>query len=191
MVKICLILRSISELSISLGSSYHYLPNKIIKIHKFKVHDSYNSSTYDNDLAILLLVSKINFGPNILPISLPFQNETLPSGALGTVSGWGQTLETMKRLPEKLRSIQIPTISNERCAILNAPNLVTNNMICAKDLSGGRRDTCQGDSGSGFVVNGKLFGVTSWGIGCGRLNKAGVYTRISLYRDWIKLYTNI
>lgn len=33
----------------------------------------------------------------------------------------------------------------------------------------------------------ELIGITSYGKGCGRLNELGVYTRVSMYRNWIDL----
>lgn len=33
--------------------------------------------------------------------------------------------------------------------------------------------------------NGKLIGVVSWGIGCGKPKYAGVYAKVSVLRSWI------
>ena len=63
-------------------------------------------------------------------------------------------------------------------------------MVCAGYLSGGV-DTCQGDSGGPLVCqvsnDGRhtLMGLTSWGYGCGRANRPGVYTKVVEYLDWI------
>ncbi len=53
-------------------------------------------------------------------------------------------------------------------------------------------DTCQGDSGSALMYYSyeyrqwMIAGITSYGRECGLSEYAGVYTRVSMYIDWIK-----
>merc|ERR1712136_670817 len=66
--------------------------------------------------------------------------------------------------------------------------------ICAGYEAGGV-DACQGDSGGPLVcyqqddTNWVLHGITSWGDGCAKARKPGVYTRVSKYISWINKTT--
>lgn len=70
----------------------------------------------------------------------------------------------------------------------NVPYTLTENMFCA-GLQEGGKDTCQGDSGSGFVMrSGDVYyaaGIVSWGVNCGEAGRYGVYTHIARYSNWI------
>jgi hypothetical protein len=66
---------------------------------------------------------------------------------------------------------------------------VTERMLAAGFEAGGQ-DSCQGDSGGPLLVNDDggqsyLAGIVSWGEGCARPNKYGIYTRVDSFATWI------
>ena len=58
-------------------------------------------------------------------------------------------------------------------------------------------DTCEGDSGGPSMYYSNeynqwmIVGITSYGRGCGESIHAGIYTRVSMYFDWITSITGI
>ena len=66
---------------------------------------------------------------------------------------------------------------------------ITQRMRCA-GFSGGLIDACKKDSGGPLVCprNNKwyLMGVVSWGVGCARANRYGVYADVLVLKSWIQ-----
>ncbi len=62
-------------------------------------------------------------------------------------------------------------------------------------VKGKEKDTCLGDSGGGLYLKDYskvkmrrvVVGITSYGVGCGRSNSPGIYTRVSFYLDFIRI----
>lgn len=73
----------------------------------------------------------------------------------------------------------------------------TRRMLCAGNLrEHSRVDSCQGDSGGPLVcerpgAGWAVYGVTSWGHGCGVKDSPGVYTKVSAFVPWIKSVTKL
>lgn len=160
-------------------------------IKRIITHGSYNSWTYDFDIALLELESPIRYTYQIRPICLPAMTHNFPVGKSCTITGWGSTKE---RGPAArvLQKADVNIMNDTLCKKLMDGD-TTHRMLCAGFLEGGI-DACQGDSGGPLVCvelpSGHWFlaGVVSWGEGCARANKPGLYTRVTTVRSWI--YTN-
>ncbi|KAJ8256637.1 hypothetical protein COCON_G00187890 [Conger conger] len=157
-------------------------------------HPYYNSYTFDNDIALMELSSPVSFNKRITPICLPSSSHDFPYGKSVWITGWGATREGGYGA-SVLQKAQVRIINGTVCNKLMG-NQITSRMMCAGVLSGGV-DACQGDSGGPLSAketgSGRLFlaGVVSWGDGCARRNKPGIYTKVTKYRSWIKENTGV
>jgi secreted trypsin-like serine protease len=111
------------------------------------------------------------------------------AGTLETIVGWGTTSEG-GNTPDRLQEAQVPITTDAYCAGAYS-DFDPRTMVCAGFPEGGV-DTCQGDSGGplfGRDTAGalKVVGSTSYGEGCARAGKPGVYARVAddLLRTWI------
>ncbi|XP_067431784.1 hyaluronan-binding protein 2-like [Thunnus thynnus] len=161
------------------------------------VHEDYRQSPSALYSDIALLKLKVTDSPYcaketrfVKAVCLP--DETFPAGEECVISGWGAT-ET-QRYSSQLLNARVFLISQERC---KAPHIygtvLDESMFCAGTLQGGI-DSCQGDSGGPLVCeqNGTHYitGVVSWGDGCGKKNKPGVYANVHTFISWIKSKIN-
>lgn len=164
-------------------------PQRIIR------HPNYDSQTTDFDFALIELDQNSSFPPiemNSEEITVPAPSE-MP--LVATVAGWGDTSQNLRPTQSAniLQKVEVPLVSKEVCNQAYE-DLITDRMICA-GLPAGGKDSCYGDSGGPLTItdaNGikKLIGVVSWGEGCARPNKYGVYSKVSSVSDWIKQNIN-
>ncbi|XP_050949807.1 ST14 transmembrane serine protease matriptase b [Labeo rohita] len=157
-------------------------------------HPQYDPMSYDNDIALMELDSPVTLSQSIWPVCLPDATHDFPVGKSVWITGWGKLREEVDDVASVLQKAEVRIINNTVCNKLMDDG-ITPRMICAGVLAGGV-DACQGDSGGPMTStenNGRMFlaGVVSWGDGCGRRNRPGVYTRVTEYRSWIREMTEV
>ncbi|HWK95889.1 MAG TPA: serine protease [Pseudolabrys sp.] len=153
------------------------------------IHEKFDDDTLENDVALLHLATP--FKGRTMPLLTPANVEKLaPQGAIGTVIGWGLTPEGTE-VQNALRRLSTQIFSNQTCnGIASYAGVVTDGMMCAGFPEGGK-DSCQGDGGAPLMVGdgqGSYVqaGIVSWGEGCVRPMKFGVYTRVASVYPWIQ-----
>lgn len=159
---------------------------KVVSILNVKNHAKYDSRTHDFDVALL----QVQDAPADLPLLESYQGSESFVDEEALVIGWGYTKEGGP-LSAKLREVKVPIVSNATCAAGYQPDGVgiADTMLCA-GLKAGGKDSCQGDSGGPILVSvgGKLVqtGIVSFGVGCARPDRYGVYTRLSKFSSWLR-----
>lgn len=103
------------------------------------------------------------------------------------VSGFGRLGEG-RQASTILQRLAVPYVDRVTC--LESTQLrISPRMFCA-GYNLIAKDACQGDSGGPHVTRyGSTFfvtGIVSWGEGCARKGKYGIYTQVSKYIRWIR-----
>ncbi|XP_056397731.1 mannan-binding lectin serine protease 2 [Hyla sarda] len=175
---------------------FHKATAQSVFVHPDYLHDT---STYNNDIALIKLQDKVPISSNIQGICLPTKDErfrishTDDSHHTGEVSGWGQTDKSIEA--RNLRYVQVSVVNQAECKAVSQKlkeehnAVVTDNMFCAGTEG---KDSCAGDSGGALVFKEEatrkwfIGGIVSWGAtDCGTKDFYGVYTKVSNYLDWI------
>uniref|UniRef100_A0A8C2PIB6 Polyserase-2 n=1 Tax=Capra hircus TaxID=9925 RepID=A0A8C2PIB6_CAPHI len=161
------------------------------------VPDNYSSVERGTDVALLRLASPARLGPSVRPVCLPRASHRFAHGTACWATGWGDVQEEDPLpLPWVLQEVELRLLGEAACQCLysrpgpfNLTFQLLPGMLCA-GYPQGRRDTCQGDSGGPLVCKegGRWFqaGITSFGFGCGRRNRPGVFTAVAPYEAWIR-----
>jgi len=165
---------------------------KTYRIMKVLSHRHWNKRSRYNDIALLKTSSPINFNDGVKPICLPDNDVCINDHTACVVTGWGKTGEK-EDTSAVLQEVAVRTLPNDMCSrkLIYDSNVNAEKQICAGFVEGGK-DSCSGDSGGPLVCKSSekgpwmLYGIVSWGYGCARKNKPGVYVRVSSYVSWIE-----
>jgi trypsin len=140
------------------------------------------------DISLLQLSSSSTMAPT--QVAGAGERSIWTAGTMETIVGWGVTSEGGSQ-PDRLQEAQVPITTDSYCAGVYR-DFDPQTMVCAGFPQGGV-DTCQGDSGGpmfGRASAGalRIVGTTSFGEGCARPGKPGVYGRVGddTLRPWIE-----
>ncbi|XP_053413394.1 testisin-like isoform X2 [Nycticebus coucang] len=135
-----------------------------------------------NDIAVLKLSTPVTYTSHIQPICILASTTEFQNRTNCWVTGWGEIEEDVALpSPYTLQEVEVAIINSTMCNHLyRQPGFrldIFGDMIC-------------GDSGGPLSCerNGLWYqvGVVSWGVGCGRPNRPGVYTNVSQHYHWIR-----
>ena len=118
--------------------------------------------------------------------TLPIATSTTYDNGTFTVAGWGAASEGGGQQRYLLKAT-VPFVDDATCNSASMYNgeVIASDEICAGYTQGGV-DTCQGDSGGPMFRRDAdnawiQVGIVSWGDGCARPNKPGVYSQVSTF----------
>lgn len=184
--------KTANNLKVRLGTSVYLWGGELIQVAEIVQHEQFNTSNIDYDYSLLKLAREIEFDKTKQPAKLPeTEGDDTKDGVMCHVTGWGSTQNPFE--PRAwLRQTEVPIFNREECfKKYEKFGGVTERMICAGYIEGGK-DACQGDSGGPLVTeDGVLVGVVSWGYGCARPEYPGIYSKVSYVRDWIRTNSGV
>ncbi|XP_006156590.1 transmembrane protease serine 6 [Tupaia chinensis] len=158
------------------------------KVSRLLLHPYHEEDSHDYDVALLQLDHPVVRSATVHPVCLPARSHFFEPGLHCWITGWG-ALHEGGPTSNALQKVDVQLIPQDLCSEAYRYQ-VTPRMLCAGYRTG-NKDACQGDSGGPLVCkepSGRWFlaGLVSWGLGCGRPNYFGVYTRITGVVGWIQ-----
>ncbi|KAG9345918.1 hypothetical protein JZ751_007732 [Albula glossodonta] len=195
----------IHRLSVFLGKTAinetDYKREQRFHVEELVIHHAFDNSegNFNNDIALLKIIgsdgSCAEESGTVRTICLPPAHQMLPAGSICEIAGYGKEREALWHNSQYLREARVKLLSQDICKSKDYyGKMMSNNMFCAgsPDWS---VDSCKGDSGGPLVCEVDkrlfLFGIVSWGEGCSREFRPGVYTRVTNYNHWIAKKTGL
>ncbi|MFD2473302.1 S1 family peptidase [Amycolatopsis silviterrae] len=139
-------------------------------------HPDFQDPHQGSDIAVLTVRGSLPYHP----ADLARDPNRYPAGTNATVLGWGRIADGGDR-SDYLRQATVPIADDSTCRTAY-PEYSATSMLCAGYPNGGI-DACKGDSGGPLMVGDTVVGIVSYGDGCGKPGKPGIYTRVTTFAD--------
>lgn len=167
---------------------------QIRQVKRVIMYPGYTDPTAGKDAALIEVTAPFDLNGTtvkaIRPVTAADPSTATAPGINATVTGWGATSEGAQTLPDDLRTVTVPIIALATASTMYGQTLTADQLPAG--FTAGGRDSCQGDSGGPLVVQAGgetlLAGIVSWGDGCARANKPGLYARVSSFAGWMDGY---
>ncbi|NXO93998.1 ACRO protein, partial [Certhia brachydactyla] len=184
----------INMLYVVIGATQLTQPGPGAQVHHVKqvlLHSYYNPDDMSYDIALLELDHPVQCSPYIQLACVPDATLRVSEFQNCWVAGWGSTVARAQKSSDLLQEAKVQLIDTKLCNSSRwyAGKIHTHN-LCA-GYPQGLIDSCQGDSGGPLMCQEKnsnywwVIGITSWGKGCGRAMRPGVYISTQSFYDWI------
>ncbi|XP_011303280.1 trypsin eta [Fopius arisanus] len=168
------------------GSSSYQFGDKAYEIKKVHYHPNWpgylnTNSSEKFDLAVYELKEEILFDDT--KEAIPLADVIPEEGSVGHIFGWGSINSTALITTNTLQQLRVHISTSDVCKNNYSRLRVDNDELCVSNEDGGM--FCEGDSGGGLRVDGKLAGVISNQVNCeGRV--PGLVSNVAYYKQWIE-----
>ncbi|XP_055851445.1 trypsin-4-like [Episyrphus balteatus] len=172
------------SMSIRHGSSYadFGIKHQVIQIFQNPNFDFYYKQY---DVSVMKIHPPINFTRSSQPAKLA--KKRLADNSDVIICGWGvlrkeEDIEDLGK--RRLRAVTVQVVNMEKCQELYRWQ-VHDLAMCAAAKG---KDSCQGDSGGALIskTSRQIVGTSSWGDGCAKADKPGVYTSVPDHLEFIR-----
>jgi secreted trypsin-like serine protease len=176
--------------SIRAGSSNSRIGGQTINIAAVYRHPNYEAYPPKHDIAVIKLEAPVVVG-DVKPAILPKRGFEIKHVAVSCkvfvwviFSGWG-SLNYKEQPCDALQTSFVPLIDGRICENLYDKLFNDTIHLCAAEEA---RTNCQGDSGSGLLLDNMLVGIATISAGCPNDKTPTNYLKITAYLDFIEQY---
>ncbi|NXB09279.1 ACRO protein, partial [Cnemophilus loriae] len=163
-------------------------------IKQLLMHQFYNPDDMSYDIAVLELDHPVQCSPYIQLACVPAATLSMSELQNCWVAGWGATTARSQDSSDRLQEAKVQFIDVQLC---NSSRWYAGEIHTYNFCAGAANTTLivsaplQGDSGGPLMCQDNnadywwVIGITSWGKGCARARRPGVYTSTQYFYNWI------